>query len=108
MQLNEIYPQIEEKGARLVTVTYDSVELLKQVEQERSIQFTMLHDEGVALVNAFGILNEDFEPGHRAYGVPHPGILILDADGVVRAKLAEPDYRERPDQALVLEALDEL
>jgi peroxiredoxin len=55
-------------------------------------------------VNALGILNEDYEPSSRAYGVPHPGIFLLDPNGVIRAKFAEEGYRARPDFDSVLEA----
>ncbi len=51
-----------------------------------------------------GILNTQYEPGHRAYGIPYPGIFVLDSSGTIRAKLAEEDYKVRPDFSLVLEA----
>ena len=88
----------------VVAMTYDSVEMLKTVEEDQGIEFTLLHDEGITHVNALGILNEDYEPDSRAYGVPHPGIFLLSPDGVIRFKFAEESYRIRPDFADVLEA----
>ncbi len=34
--------------------------------------------------------------GHQAFGIPHPRILFLDSEGVIRAKYAVPGYRQRP------------
>ena len=91
-------------GLDIVSITYDSVELLKEVEEDQGVEFTMLHDENVTHVNAFGIRNLDYEPGARAYGIPYPGIFLVDPAGVIRYKFAEDDYRIRPDFTDVLEA----
>ena len=103
MQLTDYSEQFEALGYGVATITYDSVALLKEVEEDQGIEFALLHDEGVRVVDAFGIRNLDYEPGHRAYGIPYPGILIIDADGVIKAKFAEEDYRDRPAFEAVLE-----
>jgi hypothetical protein len=41
-------------------------------------------------------LNEDYAKGHRAYGIPHPGILLIGKDSKILAKFALPGYRARP------------
>ena len=104
MQLIEIADQFEDMGLSVVAMTYDSVEMLKSVEQDEGIEFTLLHDEGITHVNRIGILNTDYEPGSRAYGVPYPGIFLLDPDGVIQFKFAEERYQDRPDFGYVLEA----
>lgn len=104
MQLTEIAEQFEEMGLSVVAMTYDSVEMLKAAEEDQGVDFTLLRDEATTHVNALGILNTDYEPGERAYGIPYPGIFLVDADGVIQAKFAEEDYRDRPDFDIVLEA----
>ena len=96
--------QFEEMGLAVVAMTYDPVEMLKFVEEDQGIEFTLLRDEDGTHVDALGIRNPDYEPGHRAYGIPYPGIFLVDTDGVIRAKFAEEDYRDRPDFDIVLEA----
>ena len=80
MQLTEISAQFEDMGVNITAMTYDSVEMLKSVEEDEGIEFTLLRDADITHVNALGILNEDYEPGSRAYGVPHPGIFIITPD----------------------------
>lgn len=105
MQLIEISDQFEGMGLSIVAMTYDSVDMLKTVEEDQGIEFTLLHDEGITHVNRLGILNDtDYEPGQRAYGVPYPGIFLVDPEGVIRYKFAVEGYRIRPDFADVLAA----
>jgi peroxiredoxin len=104
-QLVAVAPQFEAMGVAVATMTYDSLETLKAAEEDYDVKFTMLRDVDTKHVSAIGILNTQYEPGHRAYGIPEPGIFILSSDGIIRFKFAEQDYRERPDFSLVLEAL---
>ena len=104
VQLAKISDQFKDVGVNIAAMTYDSVEMLKSVEEDEGIEFTLLKDTDISHVNALGILNEDYEPGSRAYGVPHPGIFIITPDGVIRAKFAEEGFRDRPDFDNVLEA----
>lgn len=104
MQLTEIADQFEAMGINIAALTYDSVETLKEVQEDQGIEFPLLHDEDVTHVNAFGIRNLDYEPGHRVYGIPYPGIFLVSPDGVILHKFAEERYQDRPPFEAVLEA----
>jgi peroxiredoxin len=103
-QLVEAAPRFESMGVAVATMTYDSREILKGAEEDYGTTFPLLQDVETRHVSALGILNQQYEPGHRAYGIPEPGIFLLDNTGVIRFKFAEQDYRMRPDFSLVLEA----
>lgn len=103
-QLVEVAPQFAGLGVAVATMTYDSLETLKAAEEDYGVEFAMLRDEDTKHVSALGILNKQYEPGHRAYGIPEPGIFLVNKEGVVRFKFAEQDYRMRPDFSLVLDA----
>lgn len=108
MQLTEISDQFENLGVTIAAMTYDPVDFLKEVELDRGVPFTLLHDEDITHVNRIGILNTGYEPGTRAYGVPYPGIFLIDSDGVIRHKFAEESYRDRPDFANIVAAAAEM
>lgn len=108
MQLIDVSEQFEALGFTIATMTYDPVDFLKTVEEDQGSTFPLLHDEEVTHVNALGIRNLQYEPGHRAYGIPYPGILLIDPDGVIRFKFAEERYQDRPDFAAVLEAAESM
>lgn len=77
-------------------MTYDKTDVLAEFHGKEGLGYPMLQDVDVALVNALGIRNEDYDEGHRAYGIPHPGVLWVDGEGVIRAKFAIEGYRARP------------
>ncbi|PCJ28193.1 MAG: hypothetical protein COA96_01410 [SAR86 cluster bacterium] len=108
MQLTEISDQFEAMGINVATITYDSVETLKTVEEDLGVEFPMLHDEDVSIINAFGVRNLDYESDHRFYGIPYPGIFLISPDGVIKFKFAEESYRVRPSFDEVLEAAAEM
>lgn len=102
--LVEVSAQFEALGLSLVTITYDSVDTLKLVEEDLGLGFTLLHDEEIKHINAFGIRNKDYAPGEFGYGIPEPGIMLISPDGVIKYKFSEENYRIRPDWSGVLDA----
>lgn len=79
----------------MAAISYDSVALLRDFAARKAITYPLLADPDSQVIRAFGILNENFPPGHAWYGVPFPGTYIIDERGVVRAKYFEEDHRER-------------
>lgn len=69
--------------------------MLRNFAERHHITFPLLSDEGSKTIRAFGILNEEAEPGTPFYGIPHPGTYIIDPDGRVVAKYFEGDFRQR-------------
>ena len=106
--LQPVITEFAAMGISVATMTYDSLDILKAAEEDYSVSFPMLRDEDVKHVSALGILNQQYQPGQRAYGIPAPGIFLVSADGIIRFKFAEQDYRMRPDFSLVLEAASAL
>lgn len=104
-RLVAVEAQFAALGYKVAAMTYDPVATLKQAQEQYGTTFPLLYDEGNTHVMAMGILNTQYSPGQRAYGIPYPGIFVLDAQGVIRAKLAEEDYKLRPEFSLVLEAI---
>lgn len=100
------------EGRPLIFISYDAAETQEAFKQENGIDAAFIADERSSIIKAFGILNESHLPGSRVYGIPHPGIFIIDAEGVVKAKLYEADYatntksyQNRPAVERVLEAV---
>ena len=97
-QLSDINRQLDrlkKRGINVASVTYDSPEILKAFAARKDIRYPMLSDPDSKIIRAFGILNGNIEPGTRGYGIPFPGIYVVDAKGIVKSKYFEDDYRER-------------
>lgn len=61
--------------------------------------FTFLSDPGHRVIDRYGLWNP------AGQGWPHPTVYVIDRKGVVRWKFTEVNYRIRPTNAMILEAL---
>ena len=99
--------EIEALGVKVVAISYDSPEANNGFSMDEGLSFPLLSDQNAQTVNGFGIRNNDYGEGHFAYGIPHPGIVLIDPKGKVAMKMAEADYRKRPSIDLLIDNLKE-
>ena len=84
---------MEDAGAQVVGVSYDAVEVLARFAEKRKITFPLLSDTGSKTITAYNLLNK--EAKGKTEGIPYPGTILIDTNGVVRAKLVLDGYRDR-------------
>ena len=99
----------------MAAMSYDSTDVLAEFSEAKNIGYVLLSSESGAYFVTLGIRNEEYGEEHFAHGVPHPGILFIDTQGVLRLKRAVPGYRDRPSLeelygalAAELESIDDL
>ena len=91
--------KIEDAGVKVVGISYDSVEVLKGFADKQKITFPLLSDPESKTILAYSLKNK--ETAGKKFGkvdldgVPYPGTLIVDKDGVIRAKLFVDGYKDR-------------
>lgn len=107
-ELDQRVSDFARHSIRLVALSYDPVGTLKSFHLEHAPQLTFLSDPQSRVIKAFGILNQREKPGSRGFGIPNPGIIIVDSRGIIRLKFAEKSYRKRPQIDTVLNAIDQL
>ena len=95
VQLQKDSKKLKEAGITLLTVSYDSPDVLKAFGEKQKIVFPLLSDKGSKTIDAYGIRNKKMDGRGKVAGVPYPGTYILDGDGVVRAKLFLERYQVR-------------
>jgi len=100
VQLQIESEKFSDAGIRVVGVSYDAVDKLKAFADSGKVKFPLLSDEGSAVIKAYGL---EFKRG-----LPHPGTLIVDKDGVLRAKLFEDGYVKRHTPDDLIEAVKAL
>ncbi len=86
----------------MAVITYDSAGTLRHFSERMRLSYPLLSDERSEVIRAFGILNENVPSDSPFFGVPFPGTYMLDANGVVKSKYFEDDYRERVTAASIL------
>ena len=103
MKLNDIRDQFEAIGVGVVGMTYDKPEIIQQFHEKWEIEYPVLRDVDRQHVEAWGVRNEAYGEDTFAYGVPHPGVVLLSPEGEILAKWAEEGYRSRADWSEVLD-----
>ncbi len=105
--------EFEAKGLNVVFLSYDSQEIQTRFKKKWRIDPTILSDADSEIINAFGLLDESYDPKGRYYGVPHPAVFIVNDDKTIAAKLYEKDYlsneksyRNRPAVDVILDAVE--
>lgn len=104
--LKDVEAPLAARGYNLVAISYDKPETLAQFKARRQLGYTLLSDQSSKVIDAFGLRDPQYPPGHRAHGVPQPAIFVISRAGVIQGKLAEEGYKNRPPAPAVLEAVD--
>ena len=105
MELQSRYADIQSRGLGLAAITYDPVETLDSFAEARGLEFTLLSDEGSAVIREYDLLNREQAPGVRFYGIPYPGTFVLDTEGRVISRFFEQAYQERFTVSSIMVAL---
>lgn len=108
MDLNAGLADIEKRGFKLAALSYDSPEILAKFTEKREIKYTLLSDPKSEVIDRYGLRDPAYAGKPKFDGVPRPIILILDPKGVIKAKLFEESYKDRPPVAQVLARIDEV
>jgi peroxiredoxin len=79
----------------------DSQRLISLLAQEGSgnVDFPLLEDQEHKVIDRYGLLNP------KGKGWPHPATYVIDRNGIVRWKFVEVDFKIRPANAAILDAL---
>ena len=76
--------------------------MLKSFADRQHITYPLLSDPDSQIIRAYDILNETTKLGTLAYGIPYPGVYLVDAEGRVVSKYFEEDYKDRVSTADIL------
>ena len=106
VQLQKNLKKLDDAGIQVVSVSYDSVDVLKKFAADREITFPLLSDPDSKTISAYGILNKAAK-GKQA-GIAHPGTFIIDKEGTVRAKLFHEGFVKRHGADDIVEAVKKL
>ncbi|RLQ21883.1 hypothetical protein DWB85_09855 [Seongchinamella sediminis] len=103
IQLQQHKAAYDQAGIGIVAMTYDDPALQQAFIDQWGIEYPILHDVDTLSFRTLGILNKSYQPGDDAYGIPYPGTIVINPDGVVVGKLFLEAYSLRVD---ALSALD--
>jgi len=108
VEINTGVAEIEKRGYHVAGLSYDSPEILQATTVKRQLKYTLLSDPKSEIIDRYNLRDPQYPPGNRAYGVPRAIIFVLDAQGVIKAKFFEDNFKYRPRITTVISKLDEL
>lgn len=96
---SELYPQFTEKGAVVLGVSKDSVASHKKFQEKYGLNFTLLSDPELEVIQAYGVWQEKKNYGKVSMGVVRSTYLI-DEQGYVEKVYKSVKAAENPAQML--------
>ncbi len=93
MGLQTVLGELTAHNVALYAISYDAPAVLAGFAAKYGITYPLLSDAGSAVIRQFGLLNE--EAAEAVFGIPHPGLFLLDAAGAITQKHFYDNYRER-------------
>ncbi len=106
-QIGGIVGDIEERGYRLLALSYDDPDIQRKFLESHNLGFQMLSDQNSVLIDGFGLRDPQFTEG-RAVGVPYATVMVIGDDGRVKAKSVSGDHKKRPAVEQFLAIIDSL
>lgn len=102
---SELYPQFTERGAVVLGVSRDSVASHKKFQEKYHLNFTLLSDPELKVIQAYGVWQEKKNYGKVSMGVVRTTYLI-DEKGMVEKVFKSVKAAENPAQMLKQLSLD--
>ena len=104
-EINEWNSKFKALGYGIAAISYDSVETLKIFSEKANLQYQLLADQDNKTIKSFKVLNQKYKPGDDNYGIPYPGVMIIDAEEKLIYKYFYKGYKRRVQMKNIYQAL---
>jgi peroxiredoxin len=95
IELNNQAEQFTELGYGLAAISYDNTAILTAFAEQQMISYPLLSDQNAQTMLAYNILNKTYVLGDANYGIPYPGVVVIDNHGNVLHKHFFKGYKKR-------------
>jgi len=95
LELNDHADQFRKLGYGLAAISYDNTAILKEFSEHKNISYPLLSDQDVKTMSAYNIVNSKYAVGDDNYGIPYPGVVVIDNTGKVIDKHFFKGYKNR-------------
>jgi peroxiredoxin len=102
VQLQSHLAQFEAAQVGVVALTYDAPALQRKFIDKFAITYPVLSDVDATSIKNLGILDTDYKAGESSYGVPYPGVFVLNPEQTIVGKIFVEGYSTRVDADGVL------
>jgi peroxiredoxin len=105
LELNAKTEAFKNLGYGVVGISYDSPEILRIFSQSNKLNYSLLSDQNVESFKRLNVVNAEYGPGDKHYGIPYPGVIVIDKNSKVIHKYFFEGYKKRVKFTLLLKQL---
>jgi len=95
LELNAEADKFKQLGYGVTAISYDTPKILRTFSQNKKLKYSLLSDQKVATFKALNVVNKENEPGDRHYGIPYPGVIVVNPEGKIIHKYFFEGYKKR-------------
>jgi len=101
------------ENVKLFALSIDPVERNRELaariakDGNGEVNYPILSDPGHKTIDAYGLFDTDYL-GQEFEGIPHPTVIVIDAERKVQWIKVEPNYRKRPSNAEIRAEIDKM
>jgi hypothetical protein len=107
VELQERMPAFDALGIRVLALSYDEPDALRDFQNAYGITYTLLSDPHSKVIRDYGILNTLIaEDDHPWFGIPFPGTYVTNSKGDITHKFFENNLVLRVGPEELLRAVD--
>ena len=103
--MRDAWGKFVDNDIKLYAVSYDDRETLGDFAREQEIPYPLLSDVDSEVIRRYGILNTQVSSDDAfLYGIPFPGVYVVDEQGRVVAKSFHDSYKKRDSAETLIDA----
>jgi peroxiredoxin len=103
----------KDENVKLYAISVDPPDVSKDFAKKIAangkgeVKFRILSDPEHKIIDEYGLRDPAYK-GTQHDGIPHPAVYVIDKSGKVTWAKIESNYRQRPSNAEIRAAIDEL
>jgi len=95
IEINQWQDKLNKIGYNFAGISYDSTEILKKFSDKQQLKYPLLADQNYQTMKDYKVLHQDYKPGSKNYGIPYPGVMIVDNSGKISYRYFYQGYEDR-------------
>jgi len=95
VEINRWSDKFNAIGYKFAAISYDSTVTLRKFANKKRLKFPLLADQEHQTIKSYKVLNSAEKEGSEHYGIPFPGVMIINNKGFLEYKYFYLGYKKR-------------
>lgn len=97
--IQNLFPTLKEQGVQLLAISPDPAADSQELATKFDQPYVFVTDQDLAIANAYGVQRDE--------SIPHPTVVLVNAEGNVVWFYAGENYRQRPSAAQLQQVIEQ-